>query len=232
MHSDFTPVVHTLDGRTVKVYVIGDVHLGAPECDVQGFKKVLAKIAADDDAYLVLVGDILNNATKDSLSNVYEETMPPSAQIELAAELLTPVKDKILGMVAGNHESRSRKAVDLQPLLGVAYMIGAQDRYRTNLCFIRVVLKRKSTKNNYTMLLVHGKTANKRKQFQYSLEGVDIVCSGHVHQGLIEKPARICMTTASNVVARLHSKHIIPIIRRLCCGGIIPASGNIVPSIC
>ena len=104
MIDDFTPILHTMEGRTIKLYAIGDVHIGAKEADLEGFSSFLRRLESESDSYMVIVGDVLNNGIKDSVTNVYEETMPPSVQVEYAAELLEPVKDKILGCVGGNHE--------------------------------------------------------------------------------------------------------------------------------
>lgn len=202
MLDDFTPIVHRLDGRTVKVWAIADVHIGAKECDLAGFKRHMARIASDPDSYIVLVGDMLNNGLKDSLTNVYEEVLPPHAQIEKCAELLEPVKDRILGAVGGNHEARSRRSVDLDPMYAVLLMIGKGELYRQNMAFIRVCLKRNGTKDNHTLLLIHGKSERAKRNFAYSLEGVDAVISGHTHNGIVEKPARIVFTGKNRVVIK------------------------------
>lgn len=43
MISDFTPIVHTLEGRTIRVWAVADVHIGAKECDLDGFKAFCGK---------------------------------------------------------------------------------------------------------------------------------------------------------------------------------------------
>lgn len=202
MLDDFTPIVHRLDGRTVKVWAIADVHIGAKECDLAGFKRHMARIAGDPDSYIVLVGDMLNNGLKDSLTNVYEEVLPPHAQIEKCAELLEPVKDRILGAVGGNHEARTKRAVDLDPMYAVMCILGKQELYRQNMAFIRVCLTRGRTKDNHTLLLIHGKSERAKRNFAYSLEGVDAVISGHTHNGIVEKPARIVFTGGNRVVIK------------------------------
>lgn len=91
MLDDFTPIIHTLPGRTIRCWAVSDVHIGAREADIDGFSAFLRKIQADDDSYLVICGDVINNGIKDSVTNVYQETMPPNEQVSLAAELLEPV---------------------------------------------------------------------------------------------------------------------------------------------
>lgn len=202
MLDDFTPILHRLDGRTVRVWAVSDVHIGAKECNLAEFQKFLARIAADPDSYVVLVGDMLNNGIRDSVTNVYEEIIPPHAQIDKCAEFLEPVKDRILGAVGGNHEARSRKAVDLDPMYAVMCILGCQELYRQNMAFVRVFLERNGIKDNYSLLLVHGKSERAKRNFAFSLEGIDAVISGHTHNGLIEKPARLCMTSKSRVVIK------------------------------
>lgn len=199
MISDFTPVIHQLDGRTIRVWAIADVHLGAKECDIDGFTKFLKHVESDPDSYVVICGDLLNNGIKDSLTNVYDEVLPPHAQIEKAVELLSPIKDRILGVVGGNHELRSKKAVDLDPLYSVCLMLGIGEVYRQNMCFIRIGLLANGIHDGYTLLLIHGKTANKKKHFQYAIEGVDCIISGHTHDGIVEKPARLVLTHRNKV---------------------------------
>lgn len=202
MLDDFQPIIHHLDGRTIRIWAVADVHLGAKECDERGFKAFLKRLSESPDAYLILCGDIISNGVKDSLTNIYEELYPPSVQIERAVELLTPVKDKILGAVGGNHEARSRKAVDLDPMYAIMCMMGIQHLYRTNFAMLRVILAKGNIKKRYALMLIHGKTENKKRQFAYSVEGVDAIVSGHTHNGIVEKPARLVFTSSNNVLVK------------------------------
>lgn len=200
MISDFVPIIHKLDGRTIRVWAVSDVHIGSRECDLDGFSHFLRQLGDDD--YIVLCGDIVNNGIKDSLTNVYEETMPPSAQIEKATLLLEPVKERILGAVGGNHEARSRKAVDLDPMYTIMLKLGKGELYRTNMAFLRIILGKGTTRNRFALLLVHGKTENKRKQFDVIVEGVDAVIGGHTHDGLVRKPSKIVFTSSNSVLVK------------------------------
>lgn len=189
MLDDFTPIVHQLDGRTIKVWAIADVHLGSPSADVDGLQKFLDGLTEDD--YLVIAGDFLNNAVKSSVSNVYLETMPPSAQVEYASKMLEPVADKILACVGGNHERRSKKEVDLDPLYQVMCLIRKPEIYRPNMAFVRINLVRGKTKSHYALMVTHGKTLNKRKNFVSIVEGVDAVITAHTHTPDVLMPSRI-----------------------------------------
>lgn len=202
MISDFTPIVHKLDGRTIRVWAVADVHIGARECDLKGFEKFLKRVESEEDSYIVLCGDLLNNGLRspNCPTDIYDETMPPHAQIETAVEILTPVKDKILGCVGGNHEHRSRKMADLSPLYAVMLMLGKGELYRDNFAFVRVNLERGKTKDHYALLLVHGASNAKRNKFDLSaIEGVDCIIGGHVHCGDVGKNRRLVLTSSNRV---------------------------------
>ena len=206
MLDDFTPIVHELPGRTIRVWAVADVHIGAKECDLDGFQKFIeTKVLGDPDGYVVLCGDLLNNGIKDSLTSVYEETMPPSAQVDKCVEILAPVAHKILGCVGGNHEHRTKKAVDVDIMHQVMTRIGVPDLYRPNMAFVRVNLVQGRVKDHYALLLVHGKTAGKQKMLSYAIEGVDAIVGAHLHQGSIQKNARI-------VLSRHNTVRILPIV--------------------
>lgn len=204
MLDDFTPIIHELPGRTVKVWAVADVHIGAREADIDGFAAFLEKVQSDDDSYLVIVGDLLNNATRSSVSDVYQETMPPHAQVDKAVELLAPVADRILGCVGGNHERRSVKDVDLDPMYQVMCMLRKPELYRAHMAFMRVSLRNigASTHDQYALMLVHGKTDNKKRWLAQSVEGVDAIISGYTHNGIVEKPARLVFTQKNKVQVR------------------------------
>lgn len=202
MLDDFDLIRHSLGPRTIRVWALADAHIGARECDMDGLMAFVRKIGADPDSYLVLVGDILNNGIKDSLTNVYEETMPPSMQVQAAVDLLRPVADRILGVVGGNHERRSAKAVDLDPMYIVCVHLGLESLYRPNMAFVRVSMRNGRVQQVYNLLITHGRSAAAKRRFAYSVEGVDAIITGHTHDGILEKPARLCVTNAGNIVIK------------------------------
>ena len=209
MLDDFNVIVHRLPPRNIKVYAVADVHIGAQESDIDGFSRFVNKVAAEPDSYVVLVGDVINNGIRSSScpTDIYDEALTPAAQVDKAVEILTPIADKILGAVGGNHEARSRKAVDLDPMYEIMCLLRKPELYRRNMAFIRIVLtdskaSRNGTRDVYSLLLVHGASEGKKRKFAYALEGIDAIISGHTHNGLVEKPARLILTTQNNVIVR------------------------------
>lgn len=205
MFGDFDPIVRTFEpGRTIKLWSVSDVHIGSRECDLEGFARFVKMVEEDPDSYVVLCGDIINNGVKDSLTNVYEEVMPPHAQVDTAVEMLNNLaeKSKILSVVGGNHEARSRKSVDLDPMYQICCLLRIPELYRQNMAFLRVRMVNAGVIQTYNILTMHGKSAAKKRRFAYALEGVDALITGHTHEGMAEKPARLVFTQKGNVVVR------------------------------
>lgn len=118
---------------TLKIEVFADLHIGDAHCDMRLIRDRLRSVQDDQDAYVILNGDILNNATKTSVSDCYSEVLTPMEQIQQAVELLEPVKDKILAITTGNHERRTynKEGIDLMEVF--ARQMGLYDRFRLRL---------------------------------------------------------------------------------------------------
>lgn len=169
--------------------------------------KFIKKIENDDDAYLILGGDLMNNATRASVSNHYEEKLPPSEQKKVLHDQLYQVKDKILCGVLGNHEARSVKDVDQDPLYDVFVMLGIQDRYRRNMGFMKVRLDYAT----YSFCIAHGASKTRTGQFVYALEGIDCLVTGHTHDPSIEMPSKLFMPNkGKNMSVRDMTKLVAP----------------------
>lgn len=131
---EITPVKIKLnqDINNIKLYVLSDVHIGSAECDLNLFKKTIEFIKNTPDMYVILLGDILDTALKTSKTDIYSEVMTIADAQKLAIELLTPIKDKIIGMTPGNHENRVWRETGIDLSLWLAEKLGVQDNYRVN----------------------------------------------------------------------------------------------------
>lgn len=193
MADDFKPIFHDLDGRTVKVYAISDVHIGSREYD-DGFERFVQSIAKDPDAYIVLCGDLIDNAVPSGRTPVFDDCMTPGEAVDEVVRILKPVSIRILGMVSGNHEERTKRAAGIDPSEVIAVKLGIEDLYRDNMAFIRVRLCKNGVYDIYNLFLHHGKTRNKLDKFVRGLENIDVSFTGHTHIGEITKPCRIVFT--------------------------------------
>lgn len=202
-----TIITREVDETEITVYPIADVHLGAREHNAKAWSKFRERVANEDNSYLILAGDMLNNATRSSVSNVYEEVMPPSEQKKVLYDQLWPLKDKILCGCGGNHELRSVKDVDLDPLYDVFVNLGIQDRYRRYMAFLKVRMRYAT----YSFCVAHGASHTRTKYFSYALENVDFLVTGHVHDPNIAMPQKFSMPhRGTQVVKRDMQRIVVP----------------------
>jgi UDP-2,3-diacylglucosamine pyrophosphatase LpxH len=98
-------------GDRAQVMALGDLHLGAATADVSLFKKTVAH-CVEKGIYVIGMGDMLDCALINSVSDVYEATSSPQEQFEEMISLLEPLAEKklLIGLHFGNHEFRVAKA--------------------------------------------------------------------------------------------------------------------------
>lgn len=106
------------DLESLEIIPLADLHLGDKNCDLAKIKSKIDYIKNNENVYCILNGDIMNNSTKTSIGDIYNEELKPMDQLKLATELFEPIKDKILGVTSGNHEFRTWKqdGIDLTRL--------------------------------------------------------------------------------------------------------------------
>jgi UDP-2,3-diacylglucosamine pyrophosphatase LpxH len=176
----------------LELYPLNDLHIGDPKTDLSLFRRFVNHIKEKPNRIIVCVGDLINNAIKTSVSNVYNETMPPNEQRKFIVEELRPIKDRILCFVSGNHEYRSKKDVDLNPVEWIADKLGIE-HYSEDEMALKISVG-KSTVNGkpipYGIYLTHGNGGGKRpgsalnnlELLALTLENVDIIIIGHAHK--------------------------------------------------
>lgn len=214
MIPDLTLIQHHFDANEdIKIYPVADVHFGAAEHMKREWEVFCQTILKDPNAYIILGGDLINNGTKTSVSNVYEEEYRPREQKRIMTEMLMPLKDRILCMVNGNHERRN-KDVDNNPSYDIACKLDIETVYRENIAFVKIRIgetdyKRNGTKNpTYVLAVTHGTgggaltggSVNRNERFGYVLDGVDALIVGHTHKPFITQPAKIVVDSRNNNV--------------------------------
>lgn len=115
--------------KEARVYVLADEHIGDAHHDAIWLDDKLKKIKADDHAMVIINGDMLNTALKNSVSDIYTEQMPLGAQIDYATKLIEPIKDKVIAGTIGNHEYRAYKDAGIDVMNVVFANLGIADRY-------------------------------------------------------------------------------------------------------
>jgi UDP-2,3-diacylglucosamine pyrophosphatase LpxH len=210
-------IVHQFpDNNDITIIPISDVHLGALEHYADEWKSFCKNIEKSQNTYIILVGDLLNNSIRNSVANPFDEVMRPREQKKVMVEQLTPIKDKILCSVSGNHERRTTKDSDVDLSYDIMAKLDIEDVYRQNMCFMKISLgKRKNDGTpiqSYTFAVTHGAgggiytgaTVNRNERFGNVIEGLDCLVVGHTHKGTISKPSKIVIDRKNDKVSMSH----------------------------
>lgn len=204
MLPDFEMITHKFPTRPdLHIYAIADVHLGAREHMERKWKYFCDHLLDDPNAYLVLAGDLINNALKNSVSNVYEEVMRPREQKRLMTEMLTPLRGRLLCATGGNHERRAMKEADDDPTYDIMCKLDLEHLYRPNVCFVRIQMGRQDghggSNPTYVLVVTHGAgggvlpgaVINRNERWGYAIDGADAIIVGHSHKPMVSQPAKI-----------------------------------------
>ena len=182
----------------VNVYPIADVHIGSSHSEMKKFKAYIKEIEEDDKGVVFLNGDLINNAIRISVSDIYEERFMPEQAIDIVVNMLTPIKDKIVSIVSGNHEDRTYKQTGLSPTKNIAHRLGCIDKHHEvgNLVFITfgTARNRDDYRNTFSIYATHGsgggaKVGSKANQVQQLSQVViaDVYIHSHTHTPLTFK---------------------------------------------
>lgn len=190
------------DIETLKLDVLADLHIGDRHCGLSLIRQRVQTIQEEPHTYCLLNGDILNNGTKTSVSDIYAEVLPPMAQIQRAVELLEPIRDKILAITTGNHERRTyqKEGIDLMEVF--ARQMGLYDRFSPGAVLLFVSFgqdsRRKSIgrKMTYSLYVNHGAGGGRKEGAKAirladmaSIVDADVYVHSHTHLPMVMKQA-------------------------------------------
>lgn len=201
----------TLDN--VEIHTFADLHIGDKFCDMELIKERIEAVKNNEKAYVILNGDIVNNATKTSVSDCYAEELSPMEQISRFVELFEPIKDKIIAITSGNHENRTynKEGVDITGLC--ARQLGLQDVYSKTsaLIFLRVgkqSLKRHNRPVCYVIHCLHGSGGGRKEGAKAirladmaSIVDADIYIHSHTHLPMTMKQGFYRTDTSNSTFA-------------------------------
>ncbi len=189
---DIPNKIFTFDYDELELVPIGDLHVGSIGFNEKHLKSVVDYIVSQPFRYTVLLGDLINNSTKSSVANVYEEKINPDEQIDKLVDYLSPLKGRILASVSGNHEKRTYKesGVDVSKLIAKLLEVPL---YSSNIAILDINIGTKGIgmkkRRNFTIGIAHGKGAgrlfgsrlNNAMQIAELIPNLDIYILAHGH---------------------------------------------------
>ena len=205
---------------SLELIIFADEHIGDELSDLNRLKERIEYVKNTPNAYCVLNGDILDNATATSVGDVYSQELNPMEQLQTAVDLFGCIAHKILCITHGNHENRTYKkeGINLSRLL--AAQLGLPHRYSSAsavlfLRFGRLSNGKKETNGSgkvrkvcYSINLVHGtgggrKVSSKANRLveMAAIVDCDIYIHAHTHTPMIIKQGFFRIDTKNSSVA-------------------------------
>ena len=192
----------------VELHIFADEHIGDEYCDIKRLKERIEYVRNTSNAYCILNGDILDNATKTSIGDTYTQEFNPMEQLKRAVELFSPIKDKILCITHGNHENRTYRKEGINLSYLIASQLGLSDKYTSTSAVIFVRFGelsngKKETNGSgkirqacYTIYTLHGSGGGRKEGAKAirladmaSIIDTDIYIHSHTHLGMIMREA-------------------------------------------
>jgi predicted phosphodiesterase len=190
----------------IELHVFADEHIGDEQCDLKRLYQRIEHVRNTPNAYCILNGDIIDNATRTSIGDIYAQEFNPMLQLARAVEIFEPIKDKILLITHGNHENRTyqREGINLSHLLANQLGLGAKYSPTSAVMFVRFgedATGKKETNGSgkyrmmcYTVYVLHGSGGGRKEGAKAnrlaemaSIIDADIYIHSHTHLPLIMK---------------------------------------------
>ncbi len=176
------------------------------------FKAHIQELANDPNARIMLGGDLFYFPAG---GKEYRELYSPSydEQVNMMAELLEPIKDKIIGGYDGTEEIKIYEKDGINMTLKLLTALGLQDRYFGQMAEVDFVFKNDYT-NNYPkvvhMLFDHGfltanvmnTVAKKTEGLQSKIAGKDFYFTSHYNKLFVEKTAVLDSNSGTTMVKK------------------------------
>lgn len=219
---DSDMIIHKLyGGHDITVIPFSDTHFGSEECMEDLLRQFIHSIKETPNVYVTLGGDLIDNGTRNGITNVFRAKYPPHIQKREMANMLSEIRDRILCFVPGNHERRSNKDADDCPMYDIAAKLDLEHLYRENLAIVKLQLGQETRANSelrptYIMAVTHGAgggylpgaSVNRGQRYGYIFNGIDVLVLGHTYVPYNIKYKKIKVDPHNNKVTEENFKVI------------------------
>lgn len=193
--------------EVLELHTFADEHIGDEHSDLKRLLSRIEYVKNTPNAYCILNGDIIDNATKTSIGDTYTQVFNPMEQLTKAVEIFEPIRDKILCITHGNHENRTYKKEGINLSFLLAKQLHLDDKYTSTsaVLFIRVGESTKGRETNgsgkrrqicYTGYVLHGSGGGRKEGAKAirladmaSIIDCDFYIHSHTHLPMIMKQA-------------------------------------------
>lgn len=205
------------DWPHANVYTLADLHIGDAHCSEAEVQARVQQAREDPHGLIILNGDLMNTALRNSVSDVYGEVLSPMQQISYLVNLLRPIAGKIIGVTAGNHENRVYKSDGLDIMRLVCRELGIEEKYAPEgvLVFLRFGTraslhdKGRNPRQWYSIYATHGSGGGRKEGAKAirladmaSIVDADLYIHSHTHLPMVMKQGYF-RTDSSNCTAKM-----------------------------
>lgn len=197
----------------IEIHPMADLHIGDSNCDFKLILERIEHIRNTENAYCILDGDLMDTAIASSIGDTYGANLQPMEQLKQCVKIFEPIKDKILAVLPGNHESRVYKSDGLDITELMCAQLGIPEKYSptTALLFVRFGDKgshHHNRKQLYTIYVTHGSGGGRKEGGKVnrladlaSIVDADIYIHAHTHLPLIFKESFYRVSSSTSSVA-------------------------------
>lgn len=194
------------------------MHDGDELSDYRACVNIVEQVKNDPWAVCILNGDIMNTAVMGGKSDVYSETRSPGQEEDDAVGLFTCIKDKIIGITAGNHELRIKNQSGIDTMRHVAQRLGLVEYYCPDgvLIFLRfgesAVRGSRNRPQWYTIYATHGRGGGKktgakanRVEDMGTIVDADVYVHSHTHCPMVFPVAHFRVSASNSTAEQVES---------------------------
>lgn len=166
------------------IALLSDWHIGNEACNLKLINKIVSYVKKTPNAFAIILGDLIEMIGYHSKGMLHSQKIFATDQFKEAVKILTPIKDKILFAVTGNHEGRTVKdcALDIMDLLCERLDID----YRGVDCYFGV---KNLSGNLIRAYATHGSSGgatmgakiNRLEKCHWKFPNADLLVMGHTH---------------------------------------------------
>lgn len=175
------------DENGVEILFLGDLHLGHESFAKEEFEKTINYIKSHSNLYVIGMGDFLEISVEGHIpGSMYSQEITPNKQRLKMMEYLKPFKQRILGVIDGNHEiSRGWNLNSISPMEIISENLGVP--YWKDGGYAVINLKRNNkVVKTYKLVLFHGCGESTSQDYLVDkiikiYSDADAVAIGHTH---------------------------------------------------
>lgn len=117
--------------ESIRFLPLYDIHYGSPSFEAKAFEQTIDYIKKasinSNPVYFAIDGDAVENIVRECVAGAYDQTMTPTQQIEGLIRYLSPVKNKLLYIIPGNHANRTNKVAYYDLMLNLAERLSTKE---------------------------------------------------------------------------------------------------------